>query len=213
VKKYIYITAVIVLFTLTFPSCSMYSKFPKVSILTSKGILFNNEVFFVMHYQVFRRPEGIMRFPDGGLPNILMDEYYIVKYQNKYNGNPLGNTLIHKINPDYNLVDLQSVDLSEHNGNLYFLIKYKNEEWEKALYVINPKTSETIVKPEEAYQAIESTKEPNIVSQKSTEELVRFIYDYDKLGLKNPLDFMKLSDKNSKEMLLHESSMAGCNLL
>jgi hypothetical protein len=33
---------------------------------------------------------------------------------------------------------------------------------------------------------------------------VRFIYDYDKLGLKNPLDFMKLSDKNSKEMLLHD---------
>jgi len=202
-KKHIYITAVIVLFTLTFTSCRMYSKSPKVSILTSKGILFNNEIFFIMHYKIFKQPKGIIKFPDGGLPKILIDEYYIVKYQQKYNGNPQGNKLICKIDSNYSHIDLQFVDISEYDGNLYFIIKYKNKEWKKLLYIINPKTGETIKKSKD-YKIIKNNNEQNIISRKSTEEFVRFIYDYDKLGLKNPLDFMKLNDKNIKKVLLHD---------
>ena len=179
----------------------MYSKFPKVSILTSKGIRLNNEVYFVIHYRIFRRPEGIMRFPDGGLPKDLINEYYIVKYQNSNEENKI----IYKLCTNCLVMDLHFVDVSKYNNKVYLLIKFinKDNEKEEKMYVINPQTNETVVKTKK-FVFPESVDNQDIISIKSTNEFVRFIYDYDKLGLKNPLDFMNLSDKNIKKVLLYD---------
>jgi len=203
-KKGTLIIAVVVLFTMNLISCKMYSKFPKVSILTSKGIDFNNNTFFVLHYSVFRKPEGIMKFPDGGLPKNLINEYYIVKYDN----NTKDNSLIYKLNIDKRSLNLEAINVFENNGKIVFSIEYKIDKTtekiqKKEFYIIDSKTGETVITTNSP-EIIRNTNKQNILSRRATEQLVRFIYDYDKFGLKSPLDFMKLNDKNIKEILLHD---------
>jgi hypothetical protein len=142
-----------------------------------------------------------MKFPDGGLAKDIINEFYIVKYQNI----DKENKLVYKLNIDDGLLKLNSVKVSEGGGEIYFLLKYKdkNSEWREELYITNPVTGKIIVKTKDS-KKVEENIGQNIISTKSTSELVRFIYDYDKLGLKNPLDFMEINDKNLKEVLLHD---------
>ena len=51
---------------------------------------------------------------------------------------------------------------------------------------------------------IKQENKKNIVSIRSTLNLVRYIYDYTAIGLKNPLDFMKKNDKTLKKAILHD---------
>jgi hypothetical protein len=182
----------------------MYSKFPKVSILTSKGIEFNNDIFFVLHYRIFKKPEGIMKFPDGGLPKNLINECYIVKYDN----NTKENSLIYKLNIDNRSINLETINIFENNGKIFFSVEYKIDKTKekiqkKELYITDSETGETVIKTNSP-EIVKTTNKQNVLSSRATGELVRFIYDYDKLGLKSPLDFMNLNDKNIKEVLLHD---------
>ncbi len=209
-KRITFFIAIFILFTSIFTSCRMYSKFPKVSIITSKGIEFNNEIYFIIQYEIYKRPKGIMKFPDGGLPKSLINEYYIVKY----NKNTKENSLIYYLN-DIKL-KIESINIFENGNKIFFPVKYKVDKkvWkntvsktEKTLkekiFIIDTKTDKIIVKTNE-YIIDKHSDNQNIINIKATADLVRFIYDYDKLGLPSPLKYMKLSDKNIKELLLHD---------
>ncbi len=216
-KKQALLIALAIIFNFVFTSCgTMYSKFPKVSILTSKGIEFNNEIFYIINYKIYKRPEGIMKFPDGGLQKDLVNEYYIVKYKNIHNDNTKDNSVVYKLNIDKGLLKLESIKVFEKNDKIFFPIKYRVDKivWEKAisriertwkekLIVFNTKTDKTIVKTQD-YKIENSYDNKNVKSIKATADLVRFIYDYNRLGLADPLNFMRLSDRNIRKVFLND---------
>ena len=200
-------------------SCRMYSKFPKISILTSKGIEINDEIFFLMRYEVYRRPEGIAKFPDGGMPKDLVDEYYIAKYKKQYEDPNKNLSLIYKLNINKgSLIDLYLIKVFENNGKIFFPITYNVDKtvWKNALLeiestkveefiIIDPKTDEITVESKD-YKIDRNEDEQNIVSKKAIFDLLWYIYDYDKIGLPNPLEYIKLNDRNIKELFFNDLS-------
>ena len=111
----------------------------------------------------------------------------------------MDNTLIYKLNIDKRSLNLEAINVFENNGKIFFSIEYKIEKTtekiqKKELYIIDSKTGKTVITTNSP-EIIRNTNKQNILNSRTTEQLVRFIYDYNKLGLKSPLDFMKLNDK------------------
>ncbi len=76
------VISVLVLLTVSGTNCLIggYSDEVHTSFAASPGYILNDSVYFIVNYRLFRRPEGIYRFPDGGISKTVLEKLYLMRY-------------------------------------------------------------------------------------------------------------------------------------
>jgi len=193
----------VILLALSFVGCSTY-KTPYISINTSDGMLLNNDIYFLLNYEVFKRPKGLATIPDGGTVKELINDFYIIKYEKDEK----------LIKPVYPIIQtnaelkISTAKLSKKLNNIYFLIDYSINDpsrsvWGENLYQFNTETEKTII-INDNIKNFKPDNKTKIIDRTETSKLFNHIFDYTKISLKNPLNYVKKNDKTLKNIILNK---------
>ena len=181
----------------------MHSDIPDISITTSDGIINNNDIYFILNYKIFTRPQGIARFPDGGKAKLLLNDFYIMKYKkNEKIMKPVASIVPKKID-----LKLRTTKLSKKANSIDFLVSFSVNDpsrsiWGENLYKFDIETQKILIDNDniKTFKPLEKSK---IIKRKETSKLFNHIFDYTGIGLKNPMDFIKKNDRTLKNLIIN----------
>ncbi len=183
-------------------SCNFYTKTPVISIETSQGVTIKNNLYFMINYKLFVRPIGIATIPDGGKSKILNNEYFIMEYQKN---EKLLKTVSSIIVKKKDLM-ISSLKLSKEGNIINFLVSYSVQDpsrsiWGENLYKLNIENRNIKIIPN--YKGdFNPMKKSELIKRREINKLFNYVFDYPKIGLKDPLDYIKKDDKTLKNIIL-----------